>query len=202
MALGDDYATLTRLKNRLGITDNTDDTELQNALSSASRGVEGFCRRQFNQATTASARTYYPLHARLVLVHDFHTTTDLAVKIDEDDDGTFETTLDSGDYQLEPLNGVVDGEEDWPFWRLRVVNGELLPKGHRATVEVTAQWGWSAVPASIPEATLIVAEETFKLKDAPFGVAGYGEFGAIRVRENPKVAQMLAKYRRDSVRVA
>jgi hypothetical protein len=39
-----------------------------------------------------------------------------------------------------------------------------------------------------------LAEELYKLKDAPYGVAGWSQYGAIRVRENPKVAELLADY--------
>jgi hypothetical protein len=34
------------------------------------------------------------------------------------------------------------------------------------------------------------------LKDAPFGVAGFGEFGAVRVRNNPRAMALLQPYRR------
>lgn len=208
MALGDRYAELAGLKGRLGITDTNNDTQLNAALSTASRSVERFCRRQFNTDGTATSRTFDPLDRFLVTVDDFHTTTGLEVAIDESGDGTFGTTLTSSEYQLEPLNGVVEGEAGWPFWKIRLVGGALFPLTHllpisrRASVQVTAQWGWSEVPPAVKESTLIVAEETFKLKDAPFGVAGFGEFGAMRVRENPKVAQLLSPYRRTAVRVA
>lgn len=200
MALGDSYAILTELKSRLGISDTNDDTALTNALAAVSRGVERFCGRQFNDAGTASARTYRRIHHQLVRVEDFHTTTDLVVATDEDDDGTFETTWASSDFQLEPLNGIVDGETGWPFWKIRAVGDRRFPTG--ATVSVTARWGWATVPVPVKEATLVAAEETFKLKDAPFGVAGFAEFGAVRVRDNPKVAGMLRPYRLDAVPVA
>lgn len=201
MALGDSYAKLAELKPRLGITDANDDTRLTQALAAASRGVEKFCKRQFNVADTASARVYEPLHDELVMVDDFHTTTDLEIAVDDTGDGTFGTTLSASQYKLRPRNGVVDGEPGWPFWRIKATESDLFPVG-RDSVQVTAQWGWSAVPAAVKESTLIVAEETFKLADAPFGVAGFGEFGAVRVRENPKVAQMLGPYRLYTVAVA
>lgn len=202
MAIGGDYGDLATLKRRLSITDNTDDTDLQSALTSASREVEKFCHRQFNKETTATARVYEPLHDELTLVDDFHTTTGLEIAVDDSDDGTFGTVLTSSQYEVRPRNGVVDGEPGWPFWRVRATESGLFPRSRRATVQVTAQWGWTAVPASVTEASLILAEEIFKLKDAPFGVAGYGEFGAVRVRDNPKVARMLGPYRRYTVAVA
>lgn len=202
MALGDDYGTLSVLKSRLSISDNEDDTQLQNALSTATKSVEHFCRRQFNKTTTATARVFNPRSWWLAEVDDFHTTTDLEVATDLGDSGTFSTTWSTSDFQLEPLSGVVNSQEVWPFWKIRAVEAKYFPQLRRAGLQVTAQWGWDAVPAPVTEATLILAEETFKLKDAPFGIAGFGDFGMVQIRQNPKVAQMLMPYRRDPILVA
>lgn len=201
MALGDSYATAAELKTRLDVSGAAYDTQLTEALTVASRGVEKFCRRQFNKATAASARVYYPETPGMAVVDDVHTTTDLVIKTDSGADGTFETTLTAAQYELSPLNGIVDGETGWPYWRIRAVNVCLPVATGRASLQVTAQWGWAAVPGPVKEACLIVAEETFKLKDAPFGVAGFGEFGAVRIRQNPKAAEMLVPYRRRPVLV-
>jgi hypothetical protein len=197
MALGDSYASVEELKNRLGITDNNDDGRVGDALSSVSREIEGTCGRQFNKTTSASARIFYPHDACWATVDDFHTTTGLVIAVDQGDDGTYETAWVAADYQLEPLNGVVDGEQGWPYFKIRAMSSQVLPTGvRRAPLQVIAQWGWAAVPAPVKEACLILAAETFKLKDAPFGVAGFGEFGALRVRDNPMAAKKLAPYMR------
>jgi hypothetical protein len=39
-----------------------------------------------------------------------------------------------------------------------------------------------------------MAAETWKLKDAPFGVLGIDEFGVVRVRQNKMAASKLAPY--------
>jgi hypothetical protein len=199
MPLGDPYASLPELKSYLKITDTADDDELDDALASATREVEDHCDRQFNKETSATARVYLPEGCDWVIVDDFHTTTDLVVKSDEDDDGTYETTWAATDYQLHPLNGVVRGRTGFPYWEVKPVgSGLLFPTwGERATVQVTAQWGWASVPAPVKQACLIIAAETFKLKDAPFGVAGFGEFGAVRVKDNPLAARKLMPYERD-----
>lgn len=198
MAIGDSYATLAELKARLIIDDSVDDAALTNALEVASRGVDAFCGRQFNTDNIVSARVYNPLDECLVFVDDFHTDTGLIVKTDDNDDGVFETTWSSSDFQVEPLNSRRHGES-WPLWRIRAVHTRSFPSARRATVEVTANWGWATVPASVKEACLLLAAETYKLKDAPFGVAGYGDYGPIRVRKNPMAAAMLAPYRRKAL---
>lgn len=199
MALGDPYATLAELKARLGITSTADDARLTGALAAATLGVELACHRQFNDAGAASARTYVATTALLATVDDFSTTTGLVVAIDLDGDGVFETTLTIDvDFQVEPAGGVVGGVPGWPFWwlRIRSRSARRFPcGGGDLRVQVTARWGWAAVPAPVKEATLAGAQELFSLKEAPFGVAGFDQFGAIRVRDNPKIRGLLAGYR-------
>lgn len=201
MALGDDYASVDALKARLNIPDTQDDTQLNSALATASRGIEHFCNRQFNQTSSPVPRQFNPRHWWIAEVDDIADTSDLEIATDLGDDGTFGTVWNSHDYQLEPLSQVVAGVEGWPYWKIRAVEAKWFPQLRRGGLRVTATWGWPSVPAPVKEAALIVAEETFKLKDAPFGVAGFGEFGSVRIRQNPKVAQMLAPYRRDPVLV-
>lgn len=207
MALGDPYATLTTLKARLNIADTNQDTALTSALNAATQAIEGHCGRQFNDAGSASARVYYPDTLTSVIVDDFSTTTGLVVAADYSNAGTYSTTIGSANYQLEPLNGVVDGSPGWPYYRIRAIQ-TWYPLWYtsigypRTSIQVTAQWGWAAVPPGVQQACLMLAEETFKLKDAPFGVAGFDINGVVRVRDNPKVAALLMRYVREPIQVA
>lgn len=206
MALGDTYATLAELQARVtpNKTPSADEiAAMTNALSVASRAIDAHCRRQFNKTETASARVYAPLSPVLAHVDDFHTTTDLALAIDLDGDGVYETTLAATDYRLAPLNGLRHGESGWPYWQVKTTPLGSYRLVCGVSLQVTAQWGWASVPSAIKEACLALAEETFKLKDAPFGVSmGFADFGPVRVRENPRVMAMLQPYRRQSVLVA
>ena len=98
-------------------------------------------------------------------------------------------------FTLEPENGVVDGEPGWPFWR---IYGDDLS----GRVEVTATWGWAAVPAPVVEAAYMTAIEIYKMRDAPFGVQGMTDFGLIRIRDNARTSSLLNPYRRHAVVVA
>ena len=204
MSLGDSYATLADLRTRVGITDATNtshDSSLTAALAAASRGIEKVCHRQFNDATSTSAREYEPCSDWWLDVDDFSTTTGLVVKFDSAGDGTFATTLASTTYKAYPLNGVVDAETGWPFWRLKAVN-YCWPRYYQLPpIQVTARWGWAAVPTPVKEGCLILAEEIYKLRDSPFGVGGYGQFGIVRARENPMVWARVGPYARDPVLV-
>lgn len=210
MALGDSYATRAELKRRLdNMTVATWDLDIDNALAVSSRSIEKVCRRQFNLASSATARVYYPCDGCRAEVDDFYTTVGLIVATDGDNDGTYETTWASTDYQLEPLNGIVGGELGWPSWVIRAVAARRFwyPTSYgytyrRAPLQVTAKWGWAAVPAGVKEACLAVAEDIFKLKEAPFGVAASAEWGVLRVRMNPVAMDMIGKYILDPVLVA
>jgi len=201
--LGDPYIGLDLLKHRLGIVDTDDDFKLLQAIAATSYGINKFCGRQFNRATTSSARTYQSLRSQnLVMVDDFWDATTAVVSTDDDADGVYETVWSTSDYEFRPLNGVVDGVPGWPYTRVAAVGYRRFPRRGRAGVQLSSKWGWLAVPYPVIEATLIVAEEVSKLKDAPFGVAGFGEFGAMRVRMNSAAVTMLEPLRRSPVKVA
>jgi hypothetical protein len=198
------YATLAELQAYLpsGTTDL--ETELSDSLATASRSIDKACGRRFYADTAATARLYYPSPDRWnrTVVDDFHTTTGLIIEVDAGGDGTFETTYTTADYELSPLNGVVDGEDGWPFYQIRPVNWTWTCTT-RASLRVTAKWGWASVPSAVKTACVILATEALKLaREAPFGVAGFGVDGLVRVRENPRVRDMLAPYAREPVHFA
>jgi hypothetical protein len=194
------YATLPKLKNYLGIgaldDPTTDDEKLQDALESATTEINTHCSRRFYADLTASARLFHPAgHGGVVLVDDFWTNDDLVIETTSD--GVTWTAWSASDYELEPLNGVMDGESGWPYTRIRAVGSRRFYKTARASVRVTAKWGWQMVPAPVHQACLILAAENAKLSEAPFGVGGYGEFGIVKARDNPFAARKLQRYQLD-----
>lgn len=195
MAIGDPYASLDELKDYLKMaTKDSYDDALLDALSSVTSEIEAKCNRHFNKATSATIRSYYPDSRYLAKVHDFYTTDDLVVAINGNE------LTEGVDYELHPLDGVVDGQPGWPYWKIRLLGGRAFPyrPSTGAPLKVTAKWGWNAVPAPVKQACLIMAAETFQLKDAPLGVAGMDAFGsALRVRDSSVARNKLAPYARD-----
>lgn len=194
------YATLAELRSHMAIDDTVDDTSLSFALSVAQQKVDDHCGRTFVAATVATVRTLRSGGwQRLVLDPgwDIQSTAGLIVKTDDNDDGTFETTWTiSTDFELYGSGVGYNGATGWPTTELAAVGSKWWPADSlRRAVQITALWGWTAVPAPVKQATLIIAAEQWKLKDAPFGVAGFGEFGPIRVRDNPMAASLLTRYR-------
>lgn len=205
MAISNGYVTLAELTSYLdqgGATSlgSGNDAELEQAVEAASRQIDGVCRQRFYQDGSTTAKTYTAWDEYLLDVDPISTTTGLVVATDTDDDAVADTTWTTADYQLEPLNGVVDGISGWPYTRIRAVGDHLFPlspKG-RATVTVTARWGWAAVPDAIFSATLIQAAYLFRRKDAVTGILGATDFGAVTVRAglDRDAADLIAPYRR------
>lgn len=199
MAITNGYCTLSEVKAALRITDALDDTLLENSVEAASRRIDGECSRRFYLDGSATARTYAANRSTMLIVDDIGTATGLVVKVDDDADGTFETTLTAGvDYQTEPANAIVQGE---PLNMFRALDrGFPVASNSRNLIEVTARWGWPSVPDAIREATVLLASRQFKRYDSPLGVAGFGDLGAIVVRRiDPDVAAMISPYRLTAV---
>lgn len=206
--LGKLYCTPQALKSRLGISDSIDDYEIHAACFSASRAIENYCERTFWRSPTGTARSFEPQCQYLLKLPESNDLVSVsALKTDASGDGTYETTWASSDYQLLCSDGTpnVDAApEPRPYTRVKAVGTRLFPTLYPTVsrddlIQITGVWGWPAVPWGIRQAALILAEETVKLKDAPFGVAGFGEFGTIRVRQNPKVRHFAGPYMRNPV---
>lgn len=190
------YTTKEDLKAEISIDDSIDDVAIELAINAACREIDLYCNRTFEQATGTSIRQFRPVYAQCD-VADISTTTGLVVAVDLNDDGTAEKTLTATDYVLEPLNGVgSDQNSGWPYTRIIFRYETFDDPQTFPEVHVTARWGWPAVPAPVKKAANLLAVRNFKLKDAPFGVAGFGEYGAVRVKDHPVVEALLRKYQR------
>ncbi|MFG3137701.1 head-tail connector protein [Streptomyces sp. NPDC048211] len=203
MAIGDDYISTEELKTYMAIQSDMYDALIANAISSASREIEKYTHRQFNSAGSATARVFQPEVAYRLHVDDFHTNAGLVIETDDSDDGTFGTLWDVGDYELTPYNGTMNGLPGWPFTGITAVGQKRFRWSRRASVRVTANWGWAEVPDDVKQACFILASDTFQLKDARMGIAGSDQFGQIvRVRDNQIAQNKLRAYVRGSVFVA
>lgn len=195
MAIANGYASLAEVKAAARITDTVDDALLEIAIESASRAIDGHTHRNFFTAGSASARVFAASGSDVVRVDDFSGTAGFVLATADNLDGVYSTTWGTADYQLEPLNGVSDGVS-WPYTRIRATGNKGFPSGSGiAGVQVTAKWGWPAVPTAVKQACIILAGRQFKRYDSPLGVAGFGDLGAMRVsRVDPDVASLLEPF--------
>jgi hypothetical protein len=202
MTITNGYATRNQVKAalRIGTADTIDDDLIDNCVGAASRLIDGYCNRRFWSNGTAT-RVYQAEDSFYCSIDDIAGTA-ITLKTSSFADGNFDVTWKASDYQLEPLNGNLDGLT-WSYDKIRAVGDYLFPTvnanyGEQALVQVTAVFGWPSVPEPVTQATIIQASRIFKRYDSPLGVAGFGDLGAIRVSRylDPDMAQLVEPYRR------
>jgi hypothetical protein len=199
MAISNGYASLADLKAALRLQDSIDDSLLELAIESASREIDGYCERVFY--STTGTRVYAPTNVFTVTTDDIISVTTLK---SSSDGVTYDITWATSDYQLEPLNGVAGGLVT-PFTRIRATGNYLMPSFSvgtfyelEALIQVVGVFGWSAVPAAIRQATVILAMRLFKRLDAPLGMIS-NDLGSMRVgRFDPDVEALVAPFRKVS----
>jgi hypothetical protein len=199
MAITNGYCSLADLKAALRVQDSIDDSLLELAIESASREIDGYCERVFY--STTGTRVYAPTNIYTVTTDDIISVTTLK---SSSDGVTYDITWATSDYQLEPLNGVAGGLVT-PFTRIRATGNYLMPSFSvgtfyelEALIQVVGVFGWSAVPAEIRLATVILAMRLFKRLDAPLGMIS-NDLGSMRVgRFDPDVEALVAPFRKVS----
>ena len=177
------------VRNELG---TAEDSILQAGLDAAVVAVNEHCGRSFTVAGAASARSFVPESYRLVIIDDCTSVTSVV------ENGA---TVAASGFQLEPLNGRRPSGLAVPFDQIRRIYGDWYIDASdegRATLVVTAAWGWAATPAPVIEATKILAKDILMQRDTRNGVAAFGEFGSLRVRLNPYVEELLKPFVKES----
>jgi len=190
------YATLAQVKAALRITDSVDDTLLEMARVSASDLIDGYTGRTFTPSGTVT-RVFAPADDYVLQTDDLAGTA-VTITSSTGADGVFDVTWKTTDYQLEPLNGVSNGQAV-PFTRIRAIQDYLWPTaGGEATVRVTGVFGFVSIPTVITQATVLQSSRIFTRLQSPLGIAGFGEMGVVRVTRalDPDVAALVEPYRR------
>lgn len=202
MTITNGYATLAQMYAELDITDTKYDPKLETAIAAASRQIDGHTGRRFWQDATVVDRQYFPSSTVYVEVDDISTTTGLVVKIDTNDDGTFAQTLTiTTNYIVAPVNAP-DMVPVQPYTQIRLVDRGVsaFPNwgSGRPSVQVTAKFGWPAIPDDVVKACLVQAVMLFKSSEAPFGAVqlGFDQSGVQRMsgRLHPVAVGLLEPY--------
>jgi hypothetical protein len=193
------YVGLEEMKSRLNVTDPDDDYELQTAIAASAGWINEYCGQAFNRVT--ETRTFVPQDLWLLNIDPVVSVS--ALNIDRDGDGTFEEPWVQGtDYQLRlgprQYNVNTLGVAR-PYRQVHVLQTGrlfpfLLPYGHQDKVQIIGTWNWPAVPWQVAEANRILAAQIFKEKDAPFGIAGFGDLGVMRIASSPTLVMMLERF--------
>lgn len=188
------YVTLEELKNSLSITNVERDADLQRAIDAATRVVDALTLRTFEPGSLNEVRYFTPVSRRYLIIGDVISVTSVVAStvnwVDGESQATGYTLIDGTDYYL-------DGNDT-----LRMLGTVGFQIGKGRSVQVTAQWGWSAPPPEIEAATAIIATQLFKrVREAPFGVLATSLDGAaIRIgRTDPQVDALLLRYKRSTM---
>ena len=219
--------SLADVKAALGIpmTDVADDYQLSFAIDAASREIENATERRFYQDSAPSTKAVVAENMWELQVDDFMTLEGLKIVADYSGTGNFANgitfalptvvngaTLEGGDVQLEPLNGLIRGQP-WPYDKIRAIRSLYFPiwstinwaqPYQQALVQVTAQWGWSYVPVEVKQACVFEALSLYSMRNAPFGATAFGETGIVRAKPemHPAAVKLLSPYMRETVLVA
>jgi hypothetical protein len=196
------YADLGLFKSYIEASadDTSQDGLMQYALDAATGFIDTYTGRSF-RAETAVAKRFTPLSPNyLDLIPDIRSVT--TVKLDDDADFTFGTTLAASDYYLLPLVPLPDAGI---YQRLQIAPTSSMAFTWSGTtqVEITGDWGYvvnGAPPATIITACLLQASRLFSRRGAPFGVlenTDIGQFTRIGTMD-PDVKALLSPYKASS----
>lgn len=176
MAISNGYCTLVELKSRLGISDATDDTALENVVTAVSRWIDEDRGRRIYSAS-GETRYYTAEDSSFVPVDDLLSLTSLAT--DEDGDGTYERTWASTDYHLEPYNAPLHSKP-YTYISRSPLSNYTFPTVRKG-IKLVGTFGFaSTTPPAIKEACLLVSMRVFHRKDLLYGVSGSADLGTLQ----------------------
>lgn len=152
MTVREDYTTKARVEDDLTLVPSDERTtrRLDTSLDAAHGAVDGHCHRVFTRTASAEARTFALDDASPILWTGDMATAPTMVEVRTSAGGAW-TELPATAWAVRepakpghPYQAIARLGANWP--------AELF-----ATVRVTAVWGWAAVPASVEQATRLLA---------------------------------------------
>jgi len=201
------YATQSQFRSFVRDTSTLDTPLIEQALLSASREVERICGRHFYQTTQTQYFSPRPNDPYWVDLDDMELATKTGLSVHVQWSNSIanpypEVRTVDVDFVLQPVNQSMNGIDGWPYTQMQSL-AKIWPQRwsdfYMDTVKVTGTFGWDEIPDPVVQATLMLAAAIYKSGEAPFGVAGFDNFGAVRVRgENPMVTALLHPYRKQT----
>jgi hypothetical protein len=195
LAVTNGYCSLADVKAALRIQDTLDDSLIESSINSASRMIDQYCNRSFYPGTAGEVRYYQANDGFMCWIDDAQAVTE--IKTSSTDPLIFDTTWESGDYQLLNPNQRANGAYS-PYYAITATDNYLFPVwADMALVKVTGTFGWASVPEPVKFASIIQASRLFKRLESPLGVAGVSDIGIMRVGANidGDVAQLINPFR-------
>lgn len=179
MAFGDSYLTVDEFKVRTRSQSSANDEAIVAVLESASREIDGYCGREFNQNESDEYRFFdVPWYGQRCDVYPLALGDVVSVTEIASDDGTgdYATPWDVDSYVLFPRLAPIKRK---PYSDVRPAPLRSFASwpitGY--PIRVAGVFGWPEVPSPVRESTFLIANRMKSLWDAPFGISGGGEMG-------------------------
>ena len=168
----------------------TDDEMISDAILAAESVIDIDLGRRFEVAAGAATERVYAAESgdTTLFIHDCTEITAVA------EDGT---TVATADWQAAPLNQLSSWGETVPYTHIDRMVGSWHAERGKATIGVTAKWGWAAIPPSIVVLCSIVAQTMAQHRDMRFGLAAITADGlGVSARDARIVRDTQARYSR------
>lgn len=177
-----DYVTTAEYKEWARITDDTDDTAIVRAITSASRAIDRYVSqnvpRQFGSTDGVETRYYTPRwdceQMRWVIeVDDIDPTfaDNLELMIDTSNSENYNQSVTS--FVMRDRNAASNNRV---FTQISVLNTESnQPTSFVDSAKVTVRWGWASFPTVVVEGCLLQTNRIHKRRTAVFSSAGSPE---------------------------
>jgi len=193
-----EYCTLPEMKapDVLNFTDTTHDKVLEREIEAISRKIDEYCGRTFYNISSVEARYFTPERYDQLKIDDIYSETDMVVKFDTTNDGTYDLTLSNSDWDLWPYNP----KNGRPWIRLEMTYTNAYSFYlRRKSVEITALYGWAAIPPEVNQACVMQTNRYHRRNQTILGVAGATALGAVTLKVpelDPDVKDLLLPLRK------
>lgn len=190
------YVSAGDLKATLGLEEEDfADDDLYEALAASSEGLDLAMGRSFRVPLFEEERLYTPEDLDALWIDDLADLT--TFEVDPRGTGDFAAWTIDTDFRLEPLNAAGRGK---PWTKIRAKGKNFFPLHPLGVARVTGYFGWPATPATIVDATKLIATQLLRRKrDAPFGVIFTKELAAHIARHDPQLSFLLHGLERKKV---
>ncbi len=166
-------------------------TLTEESINAATQAIDNALHRRIEKATPGAegltTRVYAPGGSQRLWIDD---CTEVVEVVENG------VTLAAGvDYQLEPLNGLSSAGEPRPYDRLKRHGQCWYSDDDKATVSITARFGWAEIPPQVIEACKVIADEMCRNPELRFGLVAITDAGGFGARESRTVTKMINDYR-------
>lgn len=170
MALLDAAATAEEYRAATSRVSTVRDAELEEALKSNTRRLEKMLDVAVGYWNTHSATYTFDGRGGSILYlrqdgrgYCLTAITADSLKVDDDDDGTFEYTWDLDEDFVRGLPVNASSTTGEPFKALQLLTGRSAPRTtwpiYPAAVEIAGTWGWAEVPHPVRAAVIAMTRE-------------------------------------------